>query len=58
MTRIAAWFVHCDACDGHHPADQSAHTARDASDQARQYGWRRTRDGRDICEDCWADGER
>lgn len=22
----------------------------------RRHGWHRTRDGRDICPDCWADG--
>jgi hypothetical protein len=33
-------------------------TATVVRDYLRGQGWHRTRDGRDICPDCWAAGSR
>lgn len=33
-------------------------TATAARQRIRSSGWHRTRDGRDICPDCWRDGKR
>jgi hypothetical protein len=33
-------------------------TAAQARHRIRGSGWHRTRDGRDICPNCWADGKR
>lgn len=33
-------------------------TVADARDVARRHGWHHTRDGRDICPNCWEAGAR
>jgi hypothetical protein len=33
-------------------------TATDARQRLRSSGWHRTRDGRDICPNCWEAGHR
>lgn len=33
-------------------------TATEVRSDARRLGWHRTRDGRDICPDCWQAGRR
>jgi hypothetical protein len=63
MSAFRRAFLFCDAPrDDNGPFDDSsvpaAETVADARSAARLQGWHRTRDGRDICPDCWAEGER
>lgn len=56
-------FLVCDAAhpvrgrcgNEHSPEGRLAVTVRR---RLRRQGWRRTRDGRDICPSCWQDGRR
>ncbi|MEU6342155.1 hypothetical protein ABZ883_14580 [Streptomyces sp. NPDC046977] len=60
MSAFVRAFLFCDKCGSSHdssavPAAENIAKARKA---ARGYGWHRTRAGRDICPDCWAEGHR
>ncbi|WP_181767100.1 hypothetical protein [Streptomyces albidus (ex Kaewkla and Franco 2022)] len=39
-------------------ADMPGDTAENLRWRARNRGWHRTREGRDICPDCWKEGHR
>ena len=57
MIRKAMW-VECDACGQEvGSSDYGCTDAVSARHAARQEGAHRSR-GRDICEDCWKQGER
>ena len=59
MSVRPAWFVWCDVCGDGCEGDQSCQTAQEARDRIKFDGWHTNRPGgKDICADCWADGER
>lgn len=46
----------CNCC--HSGYDDPQWTVAQVRNSARQDGWRHTREGRDICPECWKEGER
>ena len=54
MTAFLRAFLFCSNC--HEPFDSStvpsARTVTEARKDAKRDGWRRTRDGRDLCPGC------
>ena len=56
MSLLRSYDVRCDEC--HDFLDDPYGYAEDVRRAARTSGWHRTRDGRDICPDCWEEGKR
>lgn len=56
MSVVRMIDLRCDGCDSDY--DDPRWTVADVRHSAKRDGWRHTREGRDICPECWDQGER